>query len=475
MIVRVSDIKRISGKLLPFANAVSDDLPWAQLIRLSLFQISVGMASVMLLGTLNRVMIVELNIAVFIVALMAALPVLIAPFRAFLGFRSDTYKSAIGWKRIPYIWFGSLWQFGGLAIMPFALILLSGDQTVGPDWAGEVIAAIAFAMTGLGIHMTQTAGLALASDRASEETRPRVVAMLYVMFLIGMGLSAVIIGTLLQDFSATRLVQVIQGCAVVTLILNLIALWRQEKVTPMSKAERAEKRPAFRDAWAALAEQTQIRRMIVVIMLGTAAFSMQDVLLEPYGGEVLGLSVASTTYLTAAWSLSALFGFVYASHLILKRHNIFRVAARGLLVGLVAFSCVIFAAPMHSPVLFYAGASLIGFGGGVFAVAMLSAAMELPKIDAAGRGMALGVWGAAQATALGLAIGLGGILKDVFGGLAEAGAFGAALNTNAAGYGFVYHTEIILIFAALVALGPLVRISNQSPQNQPVGLADFPT
>jgi BCD family chlorophyll transporter-like MFS transporter len=31
-----------------------------QLLRLSLFQVSVGMASVMLLGTLNRVMIVEL-------------------------------------------------------------------------------------------------------------------------------------------------------------------------------------------------------------------------------------------------------------------------------------------------------------------------------------------------------------------------------------------------------------------------------
>jgi hypothetical protein len=34
----------------------------------------------------------------------------------------------------------------------------------------------------LGMHMTQTAGLALAADRATEETRPQVVALLYVMF-----------------------------------------------------------------------------------------------------------------------------------------------------------------------------------------------------------------------------------------------------------------------------------------------------
>ena len=90
-------------KLLPFADAASTDLPLSQLLRLSLFQISVGMATVLLLGTLNRVMIVELGVAATIVALMVAIPVLIAPFRAALGFKSDNYRSAIGWKRVPFI------------------------------------------------------------------------------------------------------------------------------------------------------------------------------------------------------------------------------------------------------------------------------------------------------------------------------------------------------------------------------------
>jgi BCD family chlorophyll transporter-like MFS transporter len=126
----MSRLKSLSASYLPFADAASDGLPMAQLLRLSLFQVSVGMASVMLLGTLNRVMIVELSVPAMIVAIMIALPVLIAPFRALLGFRSDTHKSAIGWKRVPYIWFGSLWQFGGLAIMPFALLVLGGDVTI---------------------------------------------------------------------------------------------------------------------------------------------------------------------------------------------------------------------------------------------------------------------------------------------------------------------------------------------------------
>ncbi|MEM1264777.1 MAG: PucC family protein, partial [Pseudomonadota bacterium] len=277
-------LTQVTLSMLPFADAGSDGLPLARLLRLSLFQVSVGMASVMLLGTLNRVMIVELNVMAALVAAMVALPVLVAPFRALLGFRSDTYRSAIGWKRVPYIWFGSLYQFGGLAIMPFALIILSGDQTWGPDWAGEAVAAIAFLMTGLGLHMTQTAGLALAADQADDESRPRVVALLYVMFLIGMGISALILGWLLADFSKLRLIQVVQGAAVVTLVLNLIAVWKQESLAPMSREERAAPQPSFRLAWADYLAGGQAGRLLAVVAIGTAAFSMQDVLLEPYGG-----------------------------------------------------------------------------------------------------------------------------------------------------------------------------------------------
>jgi len=245
VILRKKHIQQLGPGWLPFADAASEGLPLGQLLRLGLFQVSVGMATVLLLGTLNRVMIVELSVPAMIVALMIALPVLSAPFRALLGFRSDTHRSAIGWKRIPYLWFGSLWQMGGFAIMPFALILLGGDQVLGPTWAGELLAALAFVMAGLGLHMTQTAGLALASDRATDETRPRVVALLYVMFLLGMAVSAVIVGALLQDYSDIRLIRVVQGCALATLVLNLIALWKQEKVRPMSAAERAAPRPRF--------------------------------------------------------------------------------------------------------------------------------------------------------------------------------------------------------------------------------------
>ncbi|MEM8576994.1 MAG: PucC family protein [Pseudomonadota bacterium] len=449
-----------------------------QLMRLSLFQVSVGMASVMLLGTLNRVMIVELSLPAMLVALMIALPVLIAPFRALLGFRSDTHRSAIGWKRVPYIWFGSLWQFAGLAVMPFALLVLGGDVVHQVPFAGEVLAGLAFLMTGLGLHMTQTAGLALASDRATDETRPRVVALLYVMFLLGMGASAVMIGALLSDYSDLRLIRVVQGAAVAGIALNLIALWKQESVRPMSRAERAAPRPSFADALADYLSGGQAGRLLAVVFVGTMAFNMQDVLLEPYGGEVLGLSVSATTLLTALWAGGALTGFAWAGARLAAGSNPYRLAGMGVLAGVWAFSLVIFSAPMNAAALFYVGAALIGFGGGLFAVSTLMAAMTM-SAQSAGRGLALGAWGAAQATAAGLSIALGGAVRDWTHAIATSGQWGDALNTPATGYSFVYHSEIGLLFATLVILGPLVRHSGPipEPENRPgrLGLADFPT
>jgi len=145
----------------------------------------------------------------------------------------------------------------------------------------------------------------------------------------------------------------------------------------------------------------------------------------------------------------------------------------------VAFCAVIFAAPMQSPTLFFAGAILIGLGGGLFAVSTLTAAMTMPVGAVAGRGLALGAWGAAQATAIGLAVLIGGLLRDTVNHLALSGRLGEALADPATGYSVVYHLEILLLFMTLIALGPLVRVATLSHRTpgSPDGkmrLADLP-
>lgn len=465
----------MSRKLLPFADAASDDLPLGRLLRLSLFQVCAGMALTLLTGTLNRVMIVELSVPAWLVALMLALPLFAAPFRALIGHRSDTHRSVLGWRRGPYIWFGSVFMFGGLAIMPFTLILLSG-ATTGPYWMGQLGAAIAFLLVGAGLHTTQTAGLALATDLAPEKDRPRVVALLYLMLLVGMGVSALIYGWLLTDFSQVKLIKVIQGSAVVAIALNMIALWKQEAKSA-AVLDMTTERPSFGQAWRRLMDDPKSKRLLVSVGLGTMAFSMQDILLEPYGAEILAMTVSETTRLTAVFATGTLLGFGVAARRLSKQGDPHRLAAMGLMIGVMAFSMVIFAEPFESSALFQAGTFFIGLGGGLFSVCMLTSAMSLSNTTDSG--IALGAWGAVQATAAGIALFLGGALKDGFEALFQSGNFGPALSQHAIGYSAVYHIEIFLLFLSLAVLGPIVRYSpaaESSPpqQNSKFGLAAFP-
>ena len=239
--------ERMRPSLLPFADVGTVELPLGRILRLSLFQVSVGMALVLVTGTLNRVMIVELGVPAWFVALMIALPVIFAPLRALIGFRSDNHDSAFGWRRVPFIWVGTLLQWGGLAIMPFALLVLSGTG-VGPVIYGQIGAGLAFILVGAGIHTTQTAGLALASDLARPDLRPRVVALLFVMLLIGMFVSALVFGWLLRDYHPIRLIRVVQSAAVVTLFLNVISLWKQEP-RDLARPSEAYQRSSFSTAW----------------------------------------------------------------------------------------------------------------------------------------------------------------------------------------------------------------------------------
>ncbi|GAA5265549.1 MFS transporter, BCD family, chlorophyll transporter [Acidiphilium sp. MT5] len=456
---------RLDTSWLPFADAATPELPMRRLLRLSLFQVTVGLALALMIGTLNRVMIVELRVSAALVSFMIAVPLLLAPARAIIGFRSDHHRSAFGWRRVPFIWFGTLGQFGGFAIMPFALIVLSGHVRthIGPT-IGHIGAALAFLMVGLGMHTVQTAGLALATDLAPEAARPKVVAMLSSGLLVGMIGGALIYGFLLTPFSLVRLIQVLQGTAAITMILNGVAMWKQEP--RRSDAEVAALTATagertLRHAWMLFRTQPRAIRRLVAIGLGTLAFSMQDILLEPYGGQILHLAVGQTTALTAMLAAGAGIAFALGGKRLARGADPYRLAAFGTIIGLFAFCAVIFSSPLNLAPLFAAGVFLVGLGGGLFLLGTLSDAMG--RVVGGMSGLALGAWGAVQALAAGCAIATAGLLRHLVGALAQSGAFGPAINSPAAGYLAVYEVEIVLLFITLIAIGPLVRRDEPNP------------
>lgn len=443
---------RAGAKFMPFADAATPQLPMARLLRLSLFQVTVGMAMALTIGTLNRVMIVELGVSATLVSVMVAMPLIFAPLRALIGYKSDTHRSVLGWRRVPYIWFGTLLQFGGMALMPFALIVLTGDNHA-PVLAGKIAAAFAFLLTGAGMQTTQTAGLALATDLCPPSVRPKVVALMYAMLLIGIVFCGAAFGFLLREFTPLRLIQVIQGAAAVTMIVNVTALWKQEPRDRVRAASLAAATPDFRTQWRRFSARPGTRRFLAALAIGTVGLAMQDTLLEPYGGEVLRMGVGQTTMLTALLAAGALIAFAVSARQLTAGADPCRVAGYGLTLGLPAFAAVLLAAPMQSAPLFCAGVALIGAAAGTFSVGTLTAAMGLDEGGLAG--MAVGAWGAVQATGAGLAIAAAGIMRDGVTAAAAHGAWGAAMSGAASGYGAVYLTEIVLLLAGLIAIGPL--------------------
>ncbi len=460
----------LGSRYLPFADVTTPDLPLSRLLRLSLFQISVGMTLVLLVGTLNRVMIVELGVPATVVGVMIALPLLFAPFRALIGHKSDTHRSELGWRRVPFIWRGTLLQFGGYAIMPFALLILAGrgESHDAPLWLGHGAAALAFLLVGAGAHTVQTAGLALATDLTPPQSHARVVGLMYIMLLVGMIVSALIFGFILSDFAAPRLIQVIQGAAVVCLVFNAIAVWKQEPRDPRRRPSAANQPdPTFAEAWASFCRGHDTVRRLVVVGFGTMAFSMSEVLLEPYGGEVLKWTVASTTQLTALLSLGSLAGLIFGSYVLRGGVDPYRITFLATAIGVPAFLFVIAAAPLQFDAAFLAGNVMIGFGAALFAHATLTATMSQAPRDQAG--IALGAWGAVQATAAGLAMAIGSIVRDLVTMLQGTGSQAGFFAREANGYLVVYSIEIVLLGITVAALLPLIRRRTRAAKRSRTG------
>jgi BCD family chlorophyll transporter-like MFS transporter len=193
-------------------------------------------------------------------------------------------------------------------------------------------AGIAFLLVGAGLHTAQTAGLGAGHGSCAEGVdRPKVVGLMYVSLLFGTMGSALAFGSCLAEFTPGRLAAGDPGLRRGHLVLNTVAMWKQEPrdATRSPRAAHTAADPDFRQAWVAYTGSAQARLRLVALALGTMGFAMQDVLLEPYGGEVLGMSVGATTWLTAAMALGGLLGFGLASRVLARGADPAGHVARG--------------------------------------------------------------------------------------------------------------------------------------------------
>jgi len=427
---------------------------WLSLFRLGLIQFGIGLSLAPISGALNRVLITDLKIPAVAVGFLIALHYFISPVRALIGYRSDQARSQGTW-RTPYVVLGVMLTFAGLTCAPFALILLSGEGVLN-FWGAFIICTGIFLTYGAGINIVETIYLALVSDITPKEKRGKAIATLWVMLIMGTVVSAIIVSALLVDYSHQKLIQVMQGSALTFVVLTVVALWGQERLRPdgsiISEMEAVRVRLSLWESLNRLRGQRKLQNLFGVIFIATMAFATHDVLLEPYGGEVLGMSVSQTMQLTALWGVTTIVGVICAGLLLTRKMPPSLLITVGCGVGLMGFITISYSSQGALVDLFRGGVAFISVGRGLFIVGSIILVMSLTDISHAG--LFLGVWGIVQAMAQGIGVIGGSLLRDVV---------QRQLSSVPLGYTAVYTASLLLLSGVLLLmlrLGQQLQVSD---------------
>ncbi len=436
----------------------------ARLLRLSLFQLGLGFSVVVFNGALNRVLIAEEGIPAGVVGWLLSLGLFVAPVRALMGFWSDREKRSYGYRRLPYAWFGTMFIFCALSAAPFSLLLLSKSSQLNSEVPFSVafgVCTFIFLMYALGSHIGQTGYLALVTDLTPKQDRSRAVAFLWFTLIAGQIISAFVISWLLEDFHPIKLIQVMQGSSVVFFVLAVAAIWKQDRPVELEP----DSDDFSSKIWDVLSEP-RMRFFFLVLFVGTLGLTAQDVLLEPYGGQVLGMSVSETARLTAAWGFGMLIAMTIAWRLIPQLSSPLLATSAACLVGLAGFGLIIYSSNAQSVILFALGASVVGVASGLFLISTLAVIVNLAEVKTAG--LYVGMWGLVQTAAAGLGALAGSNLRDIVtrttGNLVQ-------------GYTTVYTVEMVLIALTLAALALIPRrafIRRARPTSAFAGLTEIP-
>jgi BCD family chlorophyll transporter-like MFS transporter len=426
-------------------------LHWLKVLRLGMFQFGMGLSLAPITGTLNRVLIDELRIPAVAVGFLISLHYFVSPTRALIGFQSDVHRSAGRW-RTPYLVFGAMLTYGGLATAPFSLILLSGEGFLS-FWPALIVCTAIFLAYGIGVNIVETIYLATVSDITPAKERGQVLGVLWIMLVLGTIVSAVVMGQLLIDYSHKRLIQIMQGSAVIFVGLTFLSMLNQERLKPngelLDVAEPVRVRETLSQSLRRLIEQRPLRNLFIILFLATLGFATHDVLLEPYGGQVLAMSVTETTQLTALWGAGMLATITLAGWLLWRSTSPVVLISLGCFLGAAGFLTVTLSgnAGLVNP--FRSGVALIGMGRGMFIVGGLALVMAL--VDKNHTGLFIALWGITQAMAQGFGTIGGGLTRDIVQYLT---------GTIAIGYQVVYSASLTLLITTMVLLAVL-RLGRQ--------------
>ena len=410
-------------------------LGWPAIVRLGLVQSAIGAIVMLATSLLNRVMVVEYALPAALPAGLVAWHYAIQLSRPAWGHGSDR-----GRRRTPWILIG----MGTLALG--ALLAVDSVALLAYSVVGLPIAILAFAMIGAGVGAAGTSLLALLATQVAPERRAAAAAITWIMMVAGIVVTAGVAGALIDPFSLQRLAIVAGGVAGGAFLLAAFAVWGVEKAA-MPATFAHDPAVPFGKALRDMLDDPVARRFTAFVFLSMLAYSMQDLILEPFAGLMFGFTPGQSTQLSSVQHGGVLAGMILAG----VGGSAFggRGAARlqvWIVAGCLGSACALAGLALAAragpgwPLAANIGA--LGFANGVFAVAAIGTMMALA--GSGGRaggheGIRMGVWGAAQAIAFGLGGLVGAVGVDI--GRAWTGSNGITFTT-------VFLVEAVLFLAA---------------------------
>ncbi|MBL8093411.1 MAG: BCD family MFS transporter [Anaerolineales bacterium] len=416
---------------------------WKKYLQLGFLHTAVALLTLPVDDNLNRVMNVELGLPLTLVTALISLPYLAAPLQVAFGAWADRHPIA-GRRRTPYVAIGLVICAIGVAILPAALLLVGGD-------GGIALAVIGFLLWGVGYNVSTVAYFSLASELFGERLRSRAVAVMYFVMLISVIIGGIAFSRLVADVPdtaealavpLTRAIWIVIGVALAVGAVGLIGL------EPRGLGARvvAEPTPGAAQLWALIAGNARARRFFLYLILLLIAILGQDVILEPFGGQVLGMPLAETARLRSVYGvcfLAALMIPTVLERFLSKR----RVAQTAAVLGAAAFALLVISSLSASPGVFYGGLVLLGLAIGVSTVTNHSFMLDMTT--AQDTGMYIGAWGLAVSLARLIGGLMNGIVRDLV---------GTATQNAGLSYAAVFGLQLILILASLIVLAGLPQL-----------------
>jgi BCD family chlorophyll transporter-like MFS transporter len=381
-------------------------LGWPGIVRLGLVQSAIGAIVMLATSLINRVMVVEYALPAALPAGLVAWHYAVQLSRPVWGHGSDR-----GARRTPWIVLGMATLALGAMTAIGALNLLARHSL----W-GLPLAIVAFSMIGAGVGAAGTSLLALLATRVAPARRAAAASITWIMMILGIVVTAGIAGALIEPFSLARLTRVVCAVAATAFGVAMLGVWGIEGRAPIASAAPAPaERPGFAVALRQMMADREARRFTLFVFLSMAAYSMQELILEPFAGLLFGYSPGQSTQLGGVQHAGVLGGMILVglggSVLGSRTAQSMRLWIVGgcagsalMLAGLIAAARIGPGWPLAANI------AALGLANGVFAVAAIGAMMGLAGADGGNReGIRMGVWGAAQA----IAFALGGLAGAV--------------------------------------------------------------